>query len=263
MRIGSLFSGIEGLELGLVAAGVGHVAWSVERDPYCAWRIRSTRSGGVLHEDVRHVGRHNLAPVDVICGGYPCQPYSTSGRRKGTQDHRDLWPEFARIIGEVQPRYVVIENVAGHLTLGFDRTLRDLAALGYDAEWDVLSACALGAAHTRERLFCLAYPSGIGQPEPWEYQQDASDHAQKEHWQADRLVDAVRRGAVPYVCREAHGVPGRVHRVTALGNAVVPQMAKVAGRRLLAIHDALNRVNPITGPLSSISPLSSGTSSGA
>ena len=70
-----------------------------------------TEAHGVLHEDVRHVGRHNLAQVDVICGGYPCQPYSTSGRRKGAQDHRDLWPEFARIIGEVQPRYVVIENV--------------------------------------------------------------------------------------------------------------------------------------------------------
>lgn len=249
MKIGSLFSGIEGLELGLSAAGVGHVEWSVERDPYCAWRIRSTRGKWNLHEDVRHVGAHNLAPVDVICGGYPCQPFSTSGRRKGEQDHRDLWPEFARILSELRPRYVVIENVAGHLTLGFDRTLRDLAALGYDAEWSVFSACALGAAHTRERLFCIAYPAGIGQPEPWEYQQDASDYAQAARWQADRLVDAVRRGALPYLCREGHGIPFGVERLTALGNAVVPQMAKVAGRRLLAIHDALNRVNPITGPL--------------
>lgn len=241
MRIGSLFSGIGGLELGLEWAGVGHTVWQVEINPFC----RSILSHEFPHADqwadVRDVGGDTLAPVDVLCGGYPCQPYSTAGRRKGRDDARDLWPEFRRIIQEMDPRYVVLENTPGHLTLGFPEVLEDLAVLGYDAEWSILSACAMGAAHARERLFCVAYPAGLGQPEPWQYREDASDHETRDHWQADRLVDAVRRGALPFLCREDHGLPHRVDRWTAIGNAVVPQVARVVGQRLLAIDRDLAR----------------------
>jgi DNA (cytosine-5)-methyltransferase 1 len=102
-----------------------------------------------------------LEPVDLVCGGFPCQPHSLAGRRKGSQDERDLWPEFARIIRELRPRWVLAENVPGLLSIDagrfFGGILRDLAACGYDAEWDCLPASAFGAPHRRDRIWLVAY----------------------------------------------------------------------------------------------------------
>ena len=107
-----------------------------------------------------------LEPVDVICGGFPCQPHSFAGRRAGAKDERDLWPEFARLIREARPRWVVAENVPGILSSDagrfFGTILRDLAACGYDAEWDCISAADMGAPHLRERIWIVAYPNGGG-----------------------------------------------------------------------------------------------------
>ena len=103
-----------------------------------------------------------LPPVDVLCGGFPCQDVSSGGLRAGIRQgtRSGLWLEYARLIGEIRPKYVIIENVRGLLSLGIDLVLGDLAALGYDAEWEVLPAAALGAPHHRERVFIVAYPHG-------------------------------------------------------------------------------------------------------
>lgn len=153
---GSLFAGIGGLDLGLERAGM-RCAWQVEIDDYATRVLCKHWPDVPRFRDVRSVGLHNLPAVDLICGGFPCQPHSTSGRRRAGADERDLWPEYARIIRELRPRYVLAENVPGLLSSDdgrfFGAILRDLAQLGYDAEWSMLPACALGAPHTRERVF--------------------------------------------------------------------------------------------------------------
>ena len=169
MKIGSLFSGIGGLELGIEHATGGRVLWQVERDAFCRSVLASHWPDAERFDDVCAVGA-DLAHVDLICGGFPCQPASVAGKRKGMSDARWLWPEFARVVRVVGPRFVMLENVAGLLSLDGGRAwgsvLGDMAALGFNATWDVFRASDVGAPHRRERLFCLAYRDGLRQPQP-------------------------------------------------------------------------------------------------
>ena len=356
MRIGSLFSGIGGLEKGLEDAGVGHIVWQVERDPFCRQVLAKHWPDAVRHDDVRTVGAHNLEAVDVVCGGFPCQDISYAGKGAGLAGERSgLWYEFARIVGEMGPRYVVVENVAALLTRGIDAVLGTLADLGYNAEWSTLRASDVGAPHRRERVFLIAWMADATEPRrSWgedartgasnartngcgsvESERSGRDmgHSHRrrcEQRDADERADAVasaghngmghhsrggrqageglevrravggcdgvgdaesqglqgRRqhgrgraaitglgqggrdvpswhdatpvrgadGTVRLVPAEAaaqgpesplwpvaHGVPGRVARLRAIGNAVVPQVAAVVGRRLLEIDAALRQ----------------------
>jgi len=154
--IGSLFSGIGGLELGLERAGLGRVAWQAEIDPFCRAVLAKHWPDAVRFSDVKEVGR-GTARVDFICGGFPCQDVSLAGKRAGLDGARSgLWSEYARVISELEPKAVVIENVLGLRTLGLRRVLSDLADLGFDAEWSDLAASDVGAPHRRRRLFIVA-----------------------------------------------------------------------------------------------------------
>ena len=156
MTVGSLFSGAGLMDWGLTLAGFDH-AWFCESDPFCR-RVLERRWPGVpIYEDVRSL----VAPerVDLLAGGFPCQDVSVAGRRTGISGPRSgLWTHFARLIGELRPSYVFVENVPGLLVRGMGTVLGDLASLGYDAEWDCLPAAAFGAPHLRARIFILAYP---------------------------------------------------------------------------------------------------------
>lgn len=110
--------------------------------------------------DITTVDTATLPEFDLVCGGYPCQPFSTAGTRRGTGDPRHLWPHVARIIEARRPQAVVLENVRGHLSLGFNQVLTDLAGMGYAARWSIVSASSAGAAHRRERLYVVAWPAG-------------------------------------------------------------------------------------------------------
>lgn len=155
----SLFAGIGGMDLGLERAGMRCVA-QVEIDDYATRVLARHWPDVVRHRDVRHVGAHNLPRADLICGGFPCQDISNAGKRAGLAGERSgLWFEFARVIGELRPRYVLVENVAALLGRGVDTVLGDLAALGYDAEWHCIPAAAVGAPHIRDRVFILAHAS--------------------------------------------------------------------------------------------------------
>tara|TARA_R110002051_G_scaffold14406_1_gene46688 strand:- start:3045 stop:4253 length:1209 start_codon:yes stop_codon:yes gene_type:complete len=157
LTVGSLFAGIGGFDLGLQRAGMS-VQWQVEIDTWAREVLAKHWPDATRYEDVREVGAHNLAPVDVICGGFPCQDISNAGKRAGIEGERSgLWSEYARIIRELRPRYVIVENVAALLTRGLDTVLGDLAESGYDAEWDIISAAAVGAPHLRERVWIVAY----------------------------------------------------------------------------------------------------------
>lgn len=156
MRIGSLFSGIGNLELGLERAGVGHTVWQVERDAWCRRVLRRHRPHAELHRDVRSVGRHNLAPVDVLVGSFPCQDISSAGNRAGLAGRRSgLWSEFARLLVELRPEWCVVENVASGAKLWVDQVVSDMEQCGYEVLPLPLSAADCGAPHLRRRIFLV------------------------------------------------------------------------------------------------------------
>lgn len=230
LTVGSLFSGIGGLDLGLERAGM-EVRWQSEIDPYACNVLNKHWPDVPNLGDVTTIDWESVERVDLICGGYPCQPFSLAGFRDGDTDvERHLWPYFRAAIGTLRPRYALLENVAGHLSLGFDDVLADLADLGFDAEWSVVSACAVGAPHVRRRLFCLAHAEGGGRERGWftpdENAQSVAGEGPVEgaYWSL---------GDRPSVTRVVDGVPHRVDRLRALGNAVVPQVAEFIGRRVL------------------------------
>lgn len=165
LTIGSLFSGIGGLELGVESATGGRVLWQVERDGFCREVLAKHWPHAVRHDDVCTV--NGLPRVDVICGGFPCQDVSLAGKRAGFGGERSsLWREYRRIVADVRPRFVFVENVPGLFTAddgwAFGEVLGDLAALGFDAAWDVFRASDVGAPHRRERVFLLAYRDDCG-----------------------------------------------------------------------------------------------------
>lgn len=161
LKVGSLFSGAGLCDLGLTWAGLRHM-WFCETDRHCRSVLARHWPHVPIYEDVRQLESRKIPPVDVICGGFPCQDVSNGGKRAGIREgtRSGLWKEFARCIGESRPRYAIIENVRGLLSCGMEIVLHDLAEIGYDAEWEVLPAAALGAPHHRERVFIVAYPHG-------------------------------------------------------------------------------------------------------
>lgn len=159
----SLCAGGGGLDIGVdLAVRNARCVCRVEHEAYACEILASRVEEEALDEaplwtDLRTFdGRPWRGIVDCVVAGYPCQPFSVAGRRRGEEDPRHLWPQIARILGECRPGYVFLENVAGHLRLGFDSVLVDLAALGFDAVWGCVRASEVGASHRRERLFVLA-----------------------------------------------------------------------------------------------------------
>jgi DNA (cytosine-5)-methyltransferase 1 len=160
MRLGSLFSGIGGLELGLELALGCEVVWQVEREPWPrAVLARHWPDADRSVTDVCEAGAANLAPVDLVCGGFPCQDISPAGLGRGIEhgEKSGLWREYARILRELRPRFVVVENSAALPSRGLDIVLGDLAALGYNAEWTRIGAVDVGAPHRRWRCFVVAW----------------------------------------------------------------------------------------------------------
>jgi DNA (cytosine-5)-methyltransferase 1 len=292
MRYGSLFTGIGGIDLGLDMAGM-ECAWQVEVDDYCTSVLEKRWPDVAKYRDIFELNAKELEPVDLICGGFPCQPVSVAGRRAGTSDERWIWGEFARIIRQVKPRWVVAENVTGLLSANagraFAEVLRDLAESRYNVVWDVFPAGGqggVGAPHKRQRIFIIAKladskserhgrragekrrikerelqqkeqgrsemgskvegrsksrrkdvadPEGIGvQGRRPRREQKSQPHGQERlsvcqgerpreaHWETE-----------PNVGRVVDGIPNRTHRIKALGNSVVPQVAKQIGEMIL------------------------------
>lgn len=248
MRIGSLFSGIGGLELGLERAIPGaEVIWQVEQDEYARQVLAKHWPKARRYNDVREVGAHNLERVDVICGGFPCQDISPAGKKSGLDGERSgIWAQYSRIIRELLPRYVIVENVPALLSRGMGRVLGDLASLRYDAVWDCIPASFIGAPFSgqgRDRMFIVAFTDS-----------DRCLWPRVSRESEGQLVASVARGDSPFVrvpgtapghwedqsgvCRVSDGVRDRSHRIRCLGNAVVPQVAEVVGRVIIELEGA-------------------------
>lgn len=269
MKIGSLFSGIGGLELGLERAGLGPVLWQVEIDVFCRGVLATHWPQARRFEDVRRVDPATLPAVDLICGGFPCQDVSSAGRGAGLDGARSgLWREFHRIVWFAQPKWVVVENVASGKRRWLSRVRMDLALLGYDSLAVEVSAFDVGAPHRRARVFVLASntygaalrnaeqrlsarrPRGVrdeGEAEPRDAGRagpsaDADGQGQlqpsgrgRAQWEWSLDGGGERWSVVAPVRGVAHGVPRRLDRLRSLGNAVVPQCAEAIGRLIVEI----------------------------
>lgn len=257
MTIGSLFSGIGGLELGLEWAGLGPTIWQVEKDEKCRNCLATHWPEAKRFEDVCTVGRNELEAVDLICGGFPCQDVSSAGKRVGLSGARSgLWTEFLRVVTELRPSWVVVENVASGAKKWVDQVRGDLERAGYSSLSIPLGARDVGAWHKRGRIFVVAHSDGehvriesgrecgkSGKGPTQLKRFDADTHGKGElqserhkpelgRWTCDGNIWA----AEPDVARMVYGLPGRAHRERALGNSVVPQCAEVIGEviKLLA-----------------------------
>ena len=322
LRVLDLFSGIGGFSLGLERTGGFETAAFCECEAFPRAVLAKHWPDVPCFLDVRELKGSDIdGPIDVICGGYPCQPFSAAGKRRGKADDRHLWPEFNRLVDELRPTWIIGENVAGHISMGLDDVLLDLERQGYACRTFVIPACAVDAPHRRDRVWTIAHSQGNGRqvgrrsderrhvveasqqqfwPEPsgtcpngsaefvahaavkgfsdgkragkstHESEKCAGMVAQSERRGADvanaaikrqqrqgKLVIASYRAAQikrkadnavaiseprkwrtePDVGRVANGVPRRVDRLKALGNAVVPQVVEMIGHAILEAHN--------------------------
>jgi len=313
IKIGSLFAGIGGFELGLERAIPGaETVWQVEQNQFCQKILKKHWPNAKIFDDVRTVNKNNLEPVDIICGGFPCQDISIAGKQKGLDGEKSgLWFEMLRLISELRPRIAVLENVAAVTFRGLPDILGGLSEIGYDAEWQIISARQFGAPHLRKRWFCVAYPNGSRLQTQGAEQQTARNFqfrkldrqnkpsvsdirrpianadqiaqrkkktasagrspaivsAAESEWGTDNTADAIGKHAQisperkytikqkfgskskdrtiretywhkktmpkPIICRMVNGVPERVARLKALGNAIVPQCSEYIGHHIL------------------------------
>ncbi|MEU6342167.1 DNA (cytosine-5-)-methyltransferase [Streptomyces sp. NPDC046977] len=247
MNVLSLFSGIGGIELGLERAGMTTVG-QVEINTFCRRVLAHHWPEVPRHDDVRTANAwwdsEPRPRVDVVAGGFPCQPFSVSGKQLGIADERWMWPAMAAVVRHVRPRYVFVENV-GDLVRDADAfgwLLGDLAAIGFDAEWAVLSALQFGAPHAaRKRVYLVAHPQGGDGHARDRMGQSGERRAPFATGRLSGLPVATRRQAArewleaePRVDRLVDGLPGRVDELAAYGNAVIPAAAEHIGHLIVA-----------------------------
>lgn len=248
LTIGSLFSGIGGLELGLERAGIGPVIWQCERDAYCRSVLAKHWPAVPCLRDVREVSPATVERAELICGGFPCQDVSVAGRGDGLAGERSgLWFEFRRIVDECQPSVVVVENVTHGQSRWLPRVCDELEELGYVPAPIVLPAGSVGAPHVRARTFVVADTDGqlvrlLEQWQPARPSRGVRDEGQGvavDAGEARRAAAPLHWAAAPVLGRVGDGLPAELDasdaadRIRALGNAVVPQVAEAIGRLIV------------------------------
>jgi DNA (cytosine-5)-methyltransferase 1 len=258
-----LFSGIGGFALAARMVGGIETVGLCEIDQWAQKVLAKNFPNVPIHDDVKTLNPNDYGAIELITGGYPCQPFSLSGKRKGAADDRHLWPEVLRIVADARPRWLLCENVAGHVTMGLDQVLSDLDAIGYSAGTVVIPACAVDAPHRRDRVWIIAnreklfsdggnnHPpismGGKSLPESGdgngaEVMADAKCQRCEQMEQSitsrtngKATTSQTKHGGFstgrgwwdpePAVGRVANGIPRRVDRLRGLGNAIVPQVA--------------------------------------
>jgi DNA (cytosine-5)-methyltransferase 1 len=272
LYVGSLFSGIGGIELGLERTGFFETKWFIENDIYCQAVLRKHWSQCEVYGDITYIDWSKMPKVDVLTGGFPCQDISQAGRGKGIIDGKrsSLWKHYAESIRILRPKYAIIENVPMLYSRGLNVVLADIAQAGYNAEWFTLQASYFGAPHKRERMFIIAYPcgkrfihlrlkkqSGQGREsaqsenspgfitDDWSqriqrFKQKKIQRKQGFSWCEDvrRIEDLRGRQDIPepLFCGGRDGIPNWMDRIKSCGNSVVPECAEFIGERLKEIE---------------------------
>ena len=248
-----LFSGIGGFALAAKWAGFETIAFC-ECEPFAQRVLRKNFPDVPILDDVREIDGRDFLGTTLISGGFPCQPYSHAGKRRGKEDHRALGGEMVRLVSEARPRWVLGENVAGFATMGLDEMLSDLEDLRYSCEAIIIPACAIDAPHRRDRVWIVGHDNDEGRESSPMGDSQHDGLAPESQFRGERVTpDSLRKGregsvgqgiqgdlrrppggsqdefrewlAEPGVCRVAHGLPNRVERLAGLGNAIVPQVA--------------------------------------
>ena len=238
MKHGSLFSGIGGFDLAAQWAGWDNM-FQVEIDPFCRKVLKKNFPDVAKYEDIKKFDGEKYAnTIDVISGGFPCQPFSVAGKQQGKKDARYLWPEMLRVISEIRPTWIICENVTGIINLGLEQVLADMESEGYEVQSLIIPACAKNAPHRRDRVWIIGHSNQLN-----------GDHARHDSGQIPQLEEAevcrlqagtnqskrLRNGrwnepwidVATRIHRMDDGLPRRmdkVNRLRALGNAIVPQI---------------------------------------
>ena len=240
LKILDLFSGIGGFSLGLESTGHFETAAFCEIEPYCQKVLKKHWPNVPIFDDIRKLKGKDIGAIDIITGGYPCQPFSVAGKQKAEQDPRHLWPEYFRLIQELRPTWVIGENVSGHIKLGLDSVLEDLASEGYSTRTFSISAASIGANHKRERIWTVAntnqervFSSKIARNNGKDKQKSNDEHIGRCSTAFGRKVLQGNWSVEPRVGRVAHGIPKRVDRLKTLGNSVVPHIPYYIGQAIV------------------------------
>ena len=245
LRVLDLFSGIGGFSLGLERTGFFETVAFCEIEKYPQKVLAKHWPEVPIYEDVRKLTAKRLISdgignIQVITAGFPCQDVSVAGAQAGIEGERSgLWSECAHLLGDIQPKYAIFENVTNLLAGGgggwFKRILWDISCCGYDAEWYCIPSAAVGAHHNRGRVWIIAYPKG----ERVQGLRPCGEQILLAH-EIERLLMCCREDGgfpiwktEPDICRVVDGIPSRAHRVKALGNSVTPQIPELIGRALI------------------------------
>ena len=229
---GSLFTGIGGMDLGFERAGIETV-WQVEKDKWCTAVLeKNFPNVRQRYGDICDVDTKTLDMVGIISGGFPCQDISLNGKGGGLNGERSgLWWEFYRIVCDIRPLFVVVENVSALSHRGIDVILAALAEIGYDAEWQSIQGWWVDSPQRRERLFIVAYPASLGMERVW------PEGFKVPHTLGQTILPLRNSNGEwevePDLRRTNDGFTDRVDRLTALGNCVIPQVAELVGYSIL------------------------------
>jgi DNA (cytosine-5)-methyltransferase 1 len=240
LTVGSLFAGIGGFDLGLERAGF-KIKWQVEIDQWCRDILTKHWPTIPKYADIRECGKNNLSPVDLICGGDPCQPHSLTGNRKGKEDDRYLWPEMFRIISLFKPTWIINENVIGSVSnMVLDEKVADLEGIGYTCQPFDIPSCAVNADHERRRIWLIAHAQGNAIENPILQEEQGGTSFEGEHrgillnpspgnhWETCQ----------PPLIDMEDGLSEWAPIAKATGNAVVPQIPEIIGRMIMEIERA-------------------------
>ena len=264
-----LFSGIGGFSLGLHSASDKFYTTAFcEIEEFCQAVLKKNFKNTPIFSDIKELNEKTLKAAGavkpfIITGGYPCQPFSVAGKRKGKDDPRNIWSEMFRLIKELKPVWVLAENVEGHIKLGLDKVLYDLESQNYTTQTFIIPATGVGANHQRKRLWIVAH-SNIPNTKSFRYRGSKSKECNMREWEilqkeqkGDKMGSKIERcdrkvgdnwNIEPNVGRVVDVVSFRVDRLKALVNSIVPQIAEIIGKAIISHEEQKepkNQVNSI------------------